>query len=475
MWNQKGPLSSRFRQAGHHTGLQTGPISVNSFRESEVSVSAVFGARMPRIVYLTAGAGGMYCGSCLNDNAMAKALPQFGWDTQLVPCYTPIRTDETDTSIDQVFFGGINVWLQQQVPLFRWLPAFADRFLDNPKLIRRVTSSSVQTSPKFLGQMARSMLQGVHGRQRKEVRRLVDWLSREAKPDVVVISNILIAAFVDEMKRKLNCPVVVMLQGDDVFLEMLSASDREACLTEIRRIAQGVDRFVTHSEAYRGYIANYLGIDIGNIDVAPLGLDTADYESLGDRVERESGLTIGYLARLAPEKGLHRLVQAFIALKQSGSHDDLRLRIAGWLGPESEPYAQQQWQLLEQAGLKDHFEYLGVVNRQQKLDFLRNIDILSVPTVQREPKGLFVLESMAAGTPVVLPDHGAFPEIILETGGGTLFSNADSKEFVFRLNEMLTGHDQRKRIGRIAREFVLQNRTTRNAAQHLDTILRKLI
>ena len=48
------------------------------------------------------------------------------------------------------------------------------------------------------------------------------------------------------------------------------------------------------------------------------------------------------------------------------------------------------------------------------------MDLLSVPTEYEDPKGLFVLESLAAGTPVVMPDHGAFGELVRSTGGGIL-------------------------------------------------------
>ena len=83
-----------------------------------------------RIVYLTAGAGGMYCGSCLNDNTLARALTKLGVDIQLVPTYTPITTDEHDVSLNEVYFGGINVYLQQKFPPLRWLPAPFDRILN---------------------------------------------------------------------------------------------------------------------------------------------------------------------------------------------------------------------------------------------------------------------------------------------------------------------------------------------------------
>ena len=125
-----------------------------------------------RIAYLTAGAAGMYCGSCLHDNTLAAALLRLGVDIQLIPTYTPIRTDERDVSADFVFFGGINVYLQQKSALFRWLPSALDRILDQPWLLRRATARSTAIDPKFLGDLAVSMLRGAHGCQRKEVRRL---------------------------------------------------------------------------------------------------------------------------------------------------------------------------------------------------------------------------------------------------------------------------------------------------------------
>jgi hypothetical protein len=61
-----------------------------------------------KIAYLTAGAAGMFCGSCLHDNALAKALNRLGHDCILIPAYTPIRTDDENVSIDRVVMGGIS-------------------------------------------------------------------------------------------------------------------------------------------------------------------------------------------------------------------------------------------------------------------------------------------------------------------------------------------------------------------------------
>jgi len=96
-----------------------------------------------RITYLTAGAAGMYCGTCLQDNTLAAALRARGCDVLLVPLYTPIRTDETDVSLDRVFYGGINVYLQQKSALFRHTPWLFDRLLDLPALLRWATGRAV--------------------------------------------------------------------------------------------------------------------------------------------------------------------------------------------------------------------------------------------------------------------------------------------------------------------------------------------
>ncbi len=111
----------------------------------------------------------MYCGSCIRDNSRVSGLEELGWDTLLLPLYTPIRTDEEDHSVDQIFFGGINVYLQQKIPLFRHLPNLLDRWLDNPKLVKRVASKSISVSAADLGAMTLSMVKGEHGYQKKEV------------------------------------------------------------------------------------------------------------------------------------------------------------------------------------------------------------------------------------------------------------------------------------------------------------------
>jgi hypothetical protein len=78
-----------------------------------------------RVLSITAGAAGMYCGSCSRDNALAVELLKRGHDVTLLPLYTPTNPDEANVSRNRVLFGGINIYLQQHVPFFRSTPKFS--------------------------------------------------------------------------------------------------------------------------------------------------------------------------------------------------------------------------------------------------------------------------------------------------------------------------------------------------------------
>src|SRR5947209_3003732 len=138
-----------------------------------------------RITYITAGATGMYCGSCMRDNTLVAALARRGHDALLVPCYMPIRTDEEDVSVKRVFFGGLNVYLQQKWGLFRHTPWLLDRLLDAPSLLRWAGRLAGKTQAEDLGGLTVSMLRGEHGKQRKEVAKIAQWLAAEVRPQVV--------------------------------------------------------------------------------------------------------------------------------------------------------------------------------------------------------------------------------------------------------------------------------------------------
>ncbi len=426
----------------------------------------------------------MFCGSCLHDNALSHALAVQGWKIQLVSTYTPIRTDETDYSIDQVLFGGINVYLQQKIPLLRYVPSVLDRFLDSPWLIRKVTSRAMETDAKTLGKLAHSMLLGSKGNQRKEVAKLCKWV-RLAQPDLIIFTNMLIGGCIEDVKSTegmADVPILVTLQGDDVFLDSLREPHKTKCIDRIKRIADSVDGFIVQSEFFRGYMSEYFSIAPDRVHVTPLGLDVSDFSEFvddspgaGTSNANADEKVIGYMARLAFEKGLHHLVDGFIELKSRPSTDHIKLKIAGWLGPEHRSYAQQQWERLDAAGLSQDYEYLGSIERAQKLDFFRQIDVLSVPTDFLEPKGLYALESLAAGVPVVLPRHGAFPELIEQSGGGVLCKPRDPVSLADSLERLLNDDQQAMALGQAGQAYVHQHRNSESMATATSALIERFV
>ena len=129
-----------------------------------------------KILSLTAGAANMYCGSCLRDNALAAELKRQGHDVILLPMYTPTLTDEQNVSEEKVFFGGIGIYLQQKWPWISRLPGFVDRLWDSRWALRMASRSNLPVDPRLLGELTVSMLRGEDGRQRREFRKLVEWV-----------------------------------------------------------------------------------------------------------------------------------------------------------------------------------------------------------------------------------------------------------------------------------------------------------
>jgi len=388
-----------------------------------------------KILSLTAGAASMYCGSCLRDNALAAELMRLGHDVTLLPFYTPTLTDEANVSRkERVFFGGISVYLEQHMSLFRHTPRFLDRLWDAPAVIAAFTKGSIAVDPTQLGALTVSTLRGTDGRQRKEIDKLLEWLAGEAAPDVVNIPYTLLIALAAPLKRAFGKPVVVTLQGEDLFLEGLPEPYRTDARNLIRAQIADVDLFVAVSDYYAAFMRDYLDIPADKMRVAKLGVNVTDL-SITPRVRQEP-FTIGYLARVAPEKGLHNLAEAYRVLRQEKGLPAGRLLVAGYLAPQFRPYLDAISKQMASWGLADEFDYRGTLDRAGKVKFLHGIDVLSVPSGYHEPKGLHLLEAMACGVPIVQPAHGAFPELIARTGGGLLAtseSGADVADAIERL------------------------------------------
>ncbi len=376
-----------------------------------------------RIVHLVAGAGGMYCGSCLHGNALVAALRKAGTDALLLPMYTPLRTDDENHSLRGVAFGGVNVYLQQRWPLFRRTPWLFDRVLDRPVLLRWLARRGGTTRPDELGPLAVSMLRGEDGRQRKELEKLVRLLADRLRPDVVHLNNALLTGVAAAIRRRLGIPVVCSLTGEDAFLDKLPPPHREEAWRLLRQRAAGLDALIALSRYFATAMAGRLGVPPERIDVIPPGLDLNDGTApAAEEPKRSEGepFRLGFFSRVAPDKGLHLLAEAVGLLAKDASLPRLELHAAGYLDPADRPYLADVERRMAAAGVAARFHYHGAPGWKEKMQLLRSFDLFSLPTLLPESKGLPVLEAFAGGVPAVLPHHGVFVELIEDTGGGLL-------------------------------------------------------
>ena len=365
----------------------------------------------------------MYCGSCLRENTLARELLRQGHQVLLAPLYTPTLTDEPNVSQPRVLFGGIGVYLQQHWAIFRRRLWPLERMWDSRWALKLASRSSSAVNPRLLGEMTVSMLRGEEGFQRREIQKLTAWLRGETPPDIVTLPNSLLIGLARPIRQAVSRPVCCTLQGEDLFISQLEEPYRTQSLELIRTQVEHVDGFAAVSQFCADYWRRLLGIPDHKLHVVPLGINLEGYQP-GPR-PRPSGFRIGYLARVAPEKGLHVLAESYLRLRRETELSGAVLEAAGYLAPEHRGYLRGIERRMEDAGLSHEFRYRGALNREQKLEFLRNLDLLSVPCTYDEPKGLFLLEAMASGVAVVEPRRGAFPEILEKTRGGLLVEPDD--------------------------------------------------
>ena len=395
-----------------------------------------------KIAIVTAGGAGMFCGSCMHDNTWARGLIAAGHDVTLIPTYTPIRLDEENVSGQKVYLGGINIYMDSRSRIWRKIPRLFTRWLDHPWVIKMATKFNISNDAADLGELTIASIEGTDGPQAREVRELASFICDQLQPDVVCFSNILQIGAVHAIREKFRGKLFCVMQGDDIFLNDLPERYRTQACDMISDRADDFDGFLVHSESYRETMSELLKLPKEKFQILPLGIDFTGHDGQPG-LRNEGPLTIGYFARICPEKGFHLSLQAF--QKYLEWHPDASLVVGGYLGPRDQKYFDEHKAALGSAIQSVHF--LGSPDtHEKKVDIFKRLDLFSVPTVYREPKGLPVLEAWANGVPVVQPDHGSFPEMIAKTSGGILVPPDDPESLAYAWEELTDNRARREEL-----------------------------
>jgi len=410
----------------------------------------------------------------MRDNSLARHLISQGHEVTMLPTYLPHLLDEERSSSKRpIFLGGINVYLQHRFPIFRKTPKWLDYWFDSEFLLRWVAGKRGMTTPRQLGEITLSTFRAKDGPLAKEVNKVIDWFREYGQPDVLILSTILLAGVGRAVREELNIPVIGFLQGEDGFLDSLLPEYREDAWKILGKDARELDACVSPSRSFAKHMGSRLGISENDILSFPNGISLDGYE---DSVEKADTSTIGYLARICPEKGLDLLIDAFIELKRSVQYKDVKLAIAGTLPTENVSFLEEQKAKISNIGLTDFVEIKTNFSRSEKICFLKRLSLFCVPARLPEAFGLYVIEAMAEGVPVVLPDHGSFPEIIRETKAGMLYSVDEPSGLVNALSAMLGDTVQAKQFGEQGRAAVHEKYSNDRLAKELvENILAPLV
>ena len=408
----------------------------------------------------------------------------------LAPLYTPLRTDEENISIDHLALGGINVYLDESLTWWRRMPGFVRRLVDQPWLVRWAARFGGSTRPEHLGRLAVAMFRGDDGPLKDDVQQMLDWLQADIRPDIVHLSNVMLAGLARPLKERLGVPVVATLTGEDWFLEKLPQPYYDQALAELRARAADIDCLIALSRDYADFMAGYLRLPREKIEVVRPGLNLEGFpvgwdklaerapahqedESVGQHSQARlshptafpqgSGeLTIGFLGRICEDKGPHLLLDAMAALDDAPNVPPYRIRLAGYLDRADRHHLKNLLRAARRRGMADRFQYVGELDRAGKIAFLQSLDVLCLPSLLRESKGLPALEAWACGVPAVLPDHGAFSELVADTGGGLLYDPQQPDGLAAALLRLITDAELAARCGRTAQQAVYQRYTAQS-------------
>jgi len=378
------------------------------------------------IIQIIPGSGGsFYCGNCLRDSKYVDALRKQGHQVVKIPMYLPLFSDEHDITDIPIFYGAISTYLKQVYPIFRKMPDWFEKLLDSKPMMKMAASMAGSTRAKGLEDMTISMLLGEQGEQKEELDKMVNWIAEHCKPDIIHISNALLLGLAKRLKEKTGVPMLCSLQDEDVWVDAMQPKFQKKIWDLMHERAEDVDALVAVSNFFAETMKKRMNLRDEKVHTFYLGVDADDYNFIP---VKEKPRNIGYISRMCHENGFDIVVDAFIELKKKPGFEDVKLIATGGSTGDDAKYIKEQKRKIRENNLDDSFEIIDEFEGDTRHNFFKKVMLVSVPVRIGEAFGMYLLESMASGVPVVQPALGAFPEIVELSGGGiTYMPNSPEK------------------------------------------------
>jgi glycosyltransferase involved in cell wall biosynthesis len=405
------------------------------------------------IMHIIPGSGGsFYCGNCLRDSKYVQAMRKSDHRVRKIPMYLPLFADEHDLSREiPVFYGAISIYMKQLFPIFRKAPSWVDNALNSKPMLKLASKYAGSTRAKGLEEMTVSMLLGEEGQQKDELQRMVDWIVENCDPDVIHLSNALLLGLAQQLSERLNVPVVCSLQDEDVWVDVMKPTARDSVWKLMSNKAEHVASFISVSDFYAGVMKEKMEIPDQKLSTVHIGVDPADYIF---KPVAEKKRNIGYISRMCFGNGLDILIDAFILLKKKEGFEDVGLVLTGGSTGDDRKYLSDIRGKLKEHGLQEQVEFHEEFEEEGLREYFEKVSMVSVPVRNGEAFGIYLLECMASGVPVVQPALGAFPEIVNLTEGGVIYEPNSPEVLADSLEKLLNNPAELDRLSKAGREGV---------------------
>ena len=424
------------------------------------------------IIQIIPGSGGsFYCGNCLRDSKYFNALRAEGHKVTKIPMYLPLFADEHDITEVPIFYGAISLYLKQVYPVFRKAPGWVDKLLNSKPMMKMAASMAGSTRAKGLEDMTISMLLGEEGEQKEELDHMVNWIAGHCKPDIIHISNALLLGLAKRLKEKIGVPVLCSLQDEDVWIDPMQPKFQKKIWDLMHERAKDVDMLVPVSHYFAGVMKQRMNLPDEKVKTIHLGVDAEDYKYISTR---EKERNVGYISRMCHKDGFDIVVDAFIGLKKKPGFEDVKLIATGGSTGDDTKFIKEQKQKLKENNLPGSFEILPDFEGEAVNNFFKKVSLISVPVRIGEAFGMYLLESMASGVPVVQPALGAFPEIIEISGGGVTYMPNTPEKLSETWADLLSNPEKMEKLSRKGYESTTKKFNIHNHAEEIITLYESL-